>query len=136
VSHFFNKRELEAEVADTFFKHQEGLMFRKKLGENSGMVFKFKNPKKLKFWGLNTFIPLDIAFISDDNIITKISNISPFSTKIVSSDDKCNIAIEANYGYFNKNKINVGDKININWLENKMANINFVNIVEREKLCR
>jgi uncharacterized protein len=127
MSYYFNKRELSAEVADTFFKHQEGLMFRRKLGENSGMIFKFKTPKKLKFWGLNTFIPLDIAFISDDNIITKISNISPLSTKSVSSDDKCNMAIEANYGYFDKNKISVGDKINIDWLENKMANINFVN---------
>ncbi|HUS48596.1 MAG TPA: DUF192 domain-containing protein [Candidatus Paceibacterota bacterium] len=108
-----NERKLRVEVADSFFSHQRGLMFRKKLSEDEGMLFKFKNPQKLRFWGLNTFIPLDIAFINDSNEIVKISRISPFSTKVVSSDIDCASAIEANLDFFSKNKISIGDKINV-----------------------
>ena len=108
---FEQGKHLRVEIADSFFKQQTGLMFRKKLGEEDGMLFKFKYPQKLKFWGLNTFIPLDIAFISPENEIIKISKISPLSTKLVSSDTDCVIAIEANDNFFSKNKIEVGDKI-------------------------
>ena len=90
-----------------------GLMFRKIVDINSGMLFKFNNPQNLKFWGLNTYIPLDIAFISPDNKIVKIENIKPFSTKLVTSDTDCLVAIETNMGYFDKNKISVGNKIRI-----------------------
>jgi len=107
------KRRLKVEIADTPTKQQTGLMFRNNLGEDDGMLFKFKYPQKLKFWGLNTYIPLSIAFINKENKISKISYISPFSTKAVSSDNSCNIAIEANYDFFTRNKIKEGDNINI-----------------------
>ncbi len=107
------KRYLKVEIADTPSQHQKGLMFRNKLGEDNGMLFKFKYPQKLKFWGLNTYIPLSIAFVSKDNIIEKISYISPYSTKLVSSDIDCNSAIEANYNFFQKNKIGIGTKISV-----------------------
>ena len=107
------KHYLKVEIADTSSQHQKGLMFRNKLGEDNGMLFKFKYPQKLKFWGLNTYIPLSIAFISKDNIIEKISYISPYSTKIVYSDIDCNSAIEANYNFFQRNKIGIGTKISV-----------------------
>ena len=109
-----NSNCLKVEIADTPSAHETGLMYRKKLDEDRGMLFVFNKPQKLSFWGQNTYIPLDIAFISDKNIITKISHISPFSTKPILSDENCNRALEANYGYFDKNKIKVGDSININ----------------------
>lgn len=107
------RRHLNVEVADTPSKHQRGLMFRHKLGEDDGMLFKFRNPQNLKFWGLYTYIPLSIAFVSPKNIIEKISYISPHSTNAVSSESDCNLAIEANYDFFQKNKIMVGDSISI-----------------------
>jgi len=107
------RRYLNVEIADTPSKHQKGLMFRNKLGEDDGMLFKFRYPHNLKFWGLNTYIPLSIAFVSPENIIEKISYISPYSTKLISSDVECNYAIEANYNFFQKNKIGVGTKISI-----------------------
>jgi len=107
------RRYLKVEIADTPSKQQQGLMFRNKLGEDSGMLFKFKYPHNLKFWGLNTYIPLSIAFVSKDDIIEKISYISPYSTKLVSSDIDCISAIEANYDFFQKNKISVGTKISV-----------------------
>jgi len=107
------KRLLKVEVADTPFKHQRGLMFRNKLRENDGMLFKFKYPQNLRFWGLNTYIPLAIAFVSSDRKIRKIDFISPCSEKVVTSDYDCELAIEANYDFFERNRINIGDQISL-----------------------
>lgn len=104
--------KLKIEIADTPFSREKGLMFRKKLPEDEGMLFQFDKPQKLKFWGLNTFIPLSIAFVSDDKI-KKIDSISPLSLKCVDSDDECSIAIEANHNFFDKNNIGVGSRIEI-----------------------
>ena len=109
----FNSRKLKVEIAETPSMIERGLMFRKKLEDDSGMLFKFKRPQELRFWGLNTYLPLDIAFISSDNEIIKIGDIKPLSTKVVSSDKDCVMAIEANLDFFNKNKIGIGSKINI-----------------------
>lgn len=107
------KRLLKVEVADTPSKHQKGLMFRNKLGEDEGMFFKFNSPQNLRFWGVNTYIPLAIAFVSPNKEIKKIDFISPCSDRTVCSEHECNIAVEANYDFFEKNKIGVGHKINI-----------------------
>jgi len=105
---------LYIEIADTPYTLAQGLMFRKKLAEDNGMLFKFSNPNVLKFWGLNTYLPLDVAFISEDNKIVKIDYIKPLSTKTVSSDVDCVMAIEANAGYFSSHGIKVGDTIEVN----------------------
>jgi len=120
-----NKYYLKVEIADTPSKTQKGLMFRKSLKDDSGMVFKFSRPQKLSFWGLNTYIPLDIAFVNSQGKIVNISHISPLSTKSVSSDRACTMAIEANYGYFQKNKISSGDTIQFDKLSNDIGKITF-----------
>ena len=108
-----DKVKLIVEVADSPSKWQRGLMYRTSLDKEAGMLFKFNKNDVLNFWGLNTYIPLDIAFVSDDLQIIKISEISPRSFKTVSSDKKCKIAIEANKGFFSDNGIFVGDSIDI-----------------------
>ena len=107
------KHYLNVEIADSPSQHARGLMYRKKLGEDDGMLFKFRSPQNLKFWGLNTYIPLAIAFVSPEKEIVKISYISPCSTKCVDSTIDCNMAIEANYDFFKKNNINIGSKIEV-----------------------
>ena len=107
-----NKR-LRIEIADTPFSREKGLMFRNKLEADSGMMFEFNHPQNLKFWGMNTFIPLSIAFVSKDNKIAKIEQISPLSLNCVESETDCSIAIEANHDFFDKNNIGVGSSIDI-----------------------
>jgi len=108
---------LYVEIADTPDLWRQGLMFRGHLPKNAGMLFKFNNPQILKFWGMNTYIPLDIAFVNNDNKIIKIDRIKTcfqkMSLSAVSSDDKCIIAIEANDGFFRNNEIKVGDMIHV-----------------------
>jgi uncharacterized membrane protein (UPF0127 family) len=105
--------KLTVEVADTPASLAHGLMYRKDLPNNEGMLFKFPNTRELSFWGQNTYIPLDIAFIDKDNKIAEIKQITPMSTRMVRSTGFCSMALEANAGYFDSNGITVGQKISI-----------------------
>ena len=120
------KHYLKVDIADTPFQQQRGLMYRNKLGEDDGMLFKFKKPQNLKFWGLNTYIPLAIAFVLSEKEIVKISYISPCSTKQVTSDVDCCMAIEANYDFFQKNNVKVGNKVEV-FYEDYLTFVKFKN---------
>jgi len=116
---------INAEVADDYTTLAKGLMFRKDLPTNDGMLFKFNGLTEARFWGLNTYIPLDIAFVDNENTIIDINNIVPHSTKHVHSAKPCLMAIETNYGFFKNNNIGIGDKIEIDKSE-KNAKIKFI----------
>lgn len=104
---------LRVEIASTPAMHSQGLMYRTKLGEDEGMAFIFNKSDNLQFWGVNTFIPLDIAFVNKNYRIERISQIKPMQHDLVKSEKPCCIAIEANLGYFDSRGIKVGDKIQI-----------------------
>lgn len=105
------RKKLSVEVADTNYKRSLGLMHRKHLGQDEGMLFKFPQKQKLSFWMQNTYIPLEIAFLDDSGKILQIAEMIPMSTKMVSSQDECDMALEVNRGWFKKNNVDVGDKI-------------------------
>jgi uncharacterized membrane protein (UPF0127 family) len=104
--------KLTVEVADTPSTLAYGLMHRKSLAADEGMLFKFPSITEAHFWGKNTYIPLDIAFIDKNAQITEIKQIVPMSTKMIHSN-LCSMAIEANAGFFNEHGIKPGDKIEI-----------------------
>lgn len=104
---------LRVTIAETPDDMARGLMFRKSMPDDEGMVFIFKKSQNLRFWGANTYIPLDIAFINRHNRISQISNIKPLCEKPVVSEEECHIAIEANLGFFERNRVKVGDKIDL-----------------------
>jgi uncharacterized membrane protein (UPF0127 family) len=116
---------LRVSIAETPSDLSHGLMFRKSLADDSGMVFLFRRPDNLRFWGANTYIPLDIAFINPHNRITQISHIKPLCEKPVTSEEKCHMAIEANFGFFEKNRIKIGDKVVLE-RDAEESNIKFV----------
>ena len=68
---------ITAEIADTDEKLMSGLMFRKSLGENEGMLFVFPRVAEQTFWMKNTLIPLDMVFISEDLSVVKIAHAVP-----------------------------------------------------------
>lgn len=104
-------RSLRVQVADTPSRQARGLMFVTAMPDDCGMIFLFKRPQKMSFWGVNTFIPLDIAFVDPHNKIAEIKHISPSDQNPVRSKTDCVAAVEANLGYFSSNKICVGDII-------------------------
>ena len=81
----FNNNCFFVELAKTEKEHETGLMFRKSMNENNGMLFIFNNNNEKSFWMKNTFINLDIIFIDEDLQITKISKNNSYC------DDNCQI---------------------------------------------
>ncbi len=106
--------KLTIEMADTPSSLAHGLMHRKDLPNDAGMLFKFPSTQEVNFWGKNTYIPLDVAFIGADSRIMGIKQIVPMSTRRINSGGFCSMAIEANAGFFKENNIEPGHIIEIN----------------------
>ena len=103
---------LTAEIADTPQAMTLGLMFRKSLGENEGMLFIFSKPKRTSFWMRHTLIPLSIAYIDASGKILEIHGMQPLNeAQIASESDQILFALEVNQGWFAKRGIAAGAKI-------------------------
>ena len=104
-------KKLKIEIADTPNKREAGLMGRKILASDRGMLFKFPEIQRLGFWMKNTYIPLDIAFLNEKGVITQIEKMSPLSTRSIQSVLPCKYALEVNKNWFDNNNINIGDSV-------------------------
>jgi len=106
----------KVEIAETQEKRMEGLMFRTELDEDKGMLFIFPYPDLVNIWMKNTFLSLDIIFISEDNIIVDIvKEALPLSEKIYTSKLVTKYILEINSGLIKKLDINIGDKVSIEY---------------------
>lgn len=103
--------EIIVEVADTQESRSQGLMDRRSMPENHGMLFVFETESQVSFWMKNTRIPLSIAFIAADGTIRQIEDMEPESLSSVVSQRNVLYALEVNQGWFEKNGIGAGDKI-------------------------
>jgi uncharacterized membrane protein (UPF0127 family) len=83
------------------------------LEKNTGMLFIWPSSKKQCMWMKNTSLPLSVAYLSSDGRISEIYDMVPFSEDSVCSMQNVRMAVEVNQGWFAKNKIFVGDKINL-----------------------
>lgn len=103
---------IQAEVADTDATRTRGLMHRKELAPNHGMLFVFEQPNVQCFWMRNTLLPLSIAFISDDGTITNIADMQPMTENSHCSTAPVRYTLEMEQGWFAKRGITAGKKIN------------------------
>jgi uncharacterized protein len=110
--------KLKVQISETPAELEQGLMFRESLQKDEGMLFIFNRPRILSFWGKNTFIPLDIAFVDENDVITDINSIEPHNLKSITSTKKCLMAVECNKDFFDNHNISVGDKIDIERYKN------------------
>ena len=112
----YNKNiTFNVEVAKTIEERRNGLMYRKKLYNNEGMLFIFPREKIIQLWMKNTYIPLDVIFISENKVIVDIKkNMEKLSETIVKSKVKSRYALEFNAGLINKLDIKIGDKVLFN----------------------
>jgi hypothetical protein len=107
------QQKLYAEIAKTQEEHLRGLMGRKYLPYNHGMLFDFGREKKLSFWMANTYIPLQICFIKSNGKIGQIEKMVPLSTKQIKSNSEYRYALEINDGWVDNNKIKIGAQVQI-----------------------
>ena len=106
-----HKHALTAEVAANDDTRTVGLMHRRIMPENRGMLFVFPRSMPLSFWMMNTFIPLSIAYIDDAGVILNITDMKPQTTDPHPSAGPARYALEMNQGWFAKRGIKAGAKV-------------------------
>lgn len=100
------------EMATTEEEKQTGLMYRKELADGKGMLFDFSPEQEVTMWMKNTYISLDMIFISADGRILRIAeNTEPMSTKIISSRGLAKAVLEVPAGTAQKYGIRPGDRV-------------------------
>jgi len=104
-------KSLAVEVARTEEERRTGLMHRKRLAADEGMLFVFPEERVLEFYMKNTYVPLSIAFIGADREIKRIADMQPLSLETVSSGVPCLYALEMPRGWFERNGIHEGDRL-------------------------
>lgn len=102
---------VRAEVARSPDEQSRGLMYRRNLGNNDGMLFVYAEKRRLSFWMKNTFIPLSIAFIDDDLQIVHIEDMSPQTETSHRCPVPVRYALEMNRGWFDDKGVAVGAKV-------------------------
>jgi len=102
---------LKVEVAADEPQRMQGLMFRKSLGREDGMLFIFDEPAYHSMWMKNTLIPLSVAFIDRDGVILNILDMEPQTLDSHMAAGPAVYAIETNKGWFAAKKIKPGDKV-------------------------
>jgi uncharacterized membrane protein (UPF0127 family) len=105
---------LDVEVADTEPQREHGLMFRRQLPEDHGMIFLFGDEHEITMWMKNTYIPLDMVFIGNDWHIVHIArDAEPFSTDIISSVQPASRVLEILAGQADKLGLKPGDAVSL-----------------------
>ena len=108
-----NSIYVNAEIARTDSERSQGYMNRTKIPDGTGMIFVFERDEILNFWMKNTPTPLSIAYIDSSGKIRNIFDMTPFSLEPVKSTVSVRYALEVPQGWFSKNKIKIGDKIDL-----------------------
>ena len=102
---------IEVELAVTEEQKARGLMHRDSLPADDGMLFVYPDSKPRSFWMKDTRIPLSIAFIEPDGDIVRIADMKPLDRSSTHSLYPAKYALEMNQGWFEKNGIEEGDRI-------------------------
>lgn len=102
----------QIEVARTDEQRARGLMFRRFMPEDRGMLFDFKIEQPVMMWMRNTYIPLDMIFISrDGRVINVAEDTEPLSERTIASAAPAFAVLEVNAGVARKIGLKAGDRI-------------------------
>lgn len=95
-----------------------GLMFRDSLATDHGLCFVSDHPRQQSFWMRNTQIPLELAHFDAQGVLVEIHQLDPFDeTPVKSRHPRIQYSIEMNQGWFKRNKIRPGSKLNLHLLQ-------------------
>ncbi len=100
------------EIADTNAQRERGLMYRKQMAADAGMIFDFGVSRRVQMWMENTVLPLDMLFLDSAGTIRNIKqNAVPYSRDIIDSMTEVNYVVELNAGTSAKLGIKIGDRV-------------------------
>ncbi|MDM0112432.1 DUF192 domain-containing protein [Variovorax sp. J22R133] len=103
--------KIDAQVAASPIERQVGLMFRKEMPQQEGMLFVFEQAAPQCFWMKNTILPLTAAFVADDGRIVNLVDMKPQTTDSHCSEEPVRYVLEMNQGWFVKKNIKKGFKL-------------------------
>ncbi|MBU4424719.1 MAG: DUF192 domain-containing protein [Gammaproteobacteria bacterium] len=102
---------IDAQVAQTPQERQTGLMHRREMPAQEGMLFIFEQPGVQCFWMKNTLLPLTAAFVADDGTIVNLADMKPQTIDSHCSVRPVRYVLEMNQGWFGKKGIKAGFKL-------------------------
>ena len=103
---------IDIEIADDDLQTTQGLMYRRTMKQNHGMLFIFPDEEERSFWMKNTLLALDILYLNVDKKIVSISeNAPPKSEESIWSEVPAKYVVEVNAGFVAQYQIKVGDRI-------------------------
>lgn len=106
------RHDFSVELALDPDQREQGLMYRKTMAPDAGMLFDFGEARAISMWMRNTLIPLDMVFIDDAGTITHIhEQAKPLSEAIISSQGPVKYVLELNGGEASRREIHKGDKV-------------------------
>jgi uncharacterized membrane protein (UPF0127 family) len=121
-------KQIELEVAKDAGARRQGLMFRKSMPADHGMLFVYPEPRVLGFWMQNTAIPLSIAFFEElpeqpgKARIINIEDMEPMVESTTSSLRPSRLALEMNQGWFARHGVKAGDVVDVpSWIQEIVA---------------
>lgn len=102
---------IKAEVAADMSTRAQGLMFRKSLPVNGGMLFIFDGPAIQCMWMKNTLVPLSVAFMDESGVILNIEDMQPQTEQTHCASAPALLALEMSKGWFAQRGIKAGMKL-------------------------
>jgi uncharacterized membrane protein (UPF0127 family) len=103
---------ITAELALTGEQLQTGMMFRKSMPENEGMLFVFAVPVRASFYMRNTTVPLTAAYLDSEGTILELRELKPLDeTPVVATTDNVQFVLEMNRGWFERHQLSPGARV-------------------------
>ena len=104
--------KFEVEIASDEASRAAGLMNRRYMAADHGMLFEFDRDEPQTFWMKNTYIPLDMIFISRVGTVTHVvTNAEPLSERVIPSGPPCAAVLELNGGTAAAIGLKIGDRV-------------------------
>lgn len=111
VNLFAGMHHIEADLAATPSSRSSGLMYRKYMPAQHGMLFVFPIAEKHCMWMKNTFLPLSVAFLDDQGSIINVEEMEPQTEENHCAVKSARYALEMTAGWFKSRGLNTGFKI-------------------------
>lgn len=102
---------IQTQVASTPTQRSVGLMWRREMPTNEGMLFVFEQPAQQCFWMQNTLLPLTAAFVADDGTIVNLADMQPLTTASHCSAQPVRYVLEMHQGWFAQRGIRAGQRL-------------------------
>ena len=107
-------RTVQMQLAVFPLEMQHGLMGRRDLGTDQGMIFLYESPTRMSFYMRNTPTPLDIGFFSADGQLREVFQMYPFDERTVNSRSaSLQFALEMNQGWYKANDVKSGAQLDL-----------------------